>query len=296
MKSNTRGFTLIELMVVMSIIGMLASVVLVSLQSARDKGRMASSIIFSTSMYRGWGADSFGAWDFDEGGNQNANDSGPNNITLISNGLSPRSSNKPLSSGFSLDYSGSNYSTDVTNYFRSGDLYSRNIDLAKGGGYTVSLWIYSPNASTQGRPVMVFGSATNSNFDILANININPSSGGQVHVGPRLSPSPLPFSYAFPVEKWTHLAYSYERSTGKLRLYIDGKLFGTKDITAAPSDYRVKKVVVGVNYNSSDAPASGSHFNGLMDELAIYNNVLTADIIDQIYAEGAKRHNLAISK
>jgi prepilin-type N-terminal cleavage/methylation domain-containing protein len=64
---DAKAFTLVELLVVMSIISMLASVVLVAIQGARDKGQVSAGVRFSGYTYHAFGADAILYSDFNKG-------------------------------------------------------------------------------------------------------------------------------------------------------------------------------------------------------------------------------------
>ena len=88
---------------------------------------------------------------------------------------------------------------------------------------------------------------------------------------------------------WHHVAVSADRD-GNAVFYIDGKSSGTSNISASAGDIsNAYKLGIG-----SSGTGGGDYFNGLIDEVRIYETALTLGEIQQHYAEGLEIHqNLA---
>ena len=282
--NNNKGFTLIELLVVISIIGVISSIVLVSFSGSRDKARLAKAQQFDAQISHALGAYAVGIWRFEEGSGGSAKDeSGYGRNGTICGAVSDIGIFNKC-----LRFDGSNDHV----YIASNPFEYRGEDI------TISVWANPDSAETTGGYIISkpWNGSGQYNYGIIYNSNktisfsLYGSSGWSTNVTKKLS-----------TDTWHHIAVTVG-SDKKVKIYLDGK--NRKDTThnisawvpSAGDSNRPLSIGTLYSYGCAWGGHSGHAFDGMIDDVRIYNEALSSAQIQQHYAAGAPSHGIAVNK
>lgn len=166
----------------------------------------------------------------------------------------------PLTIAFAFIILLSNAQTNYAVNFNGTNQYvSIGAPMASNSSYTKEAWIFATNTSGNRNII----SSLNSPFWI---------SGGILRAGQAGNYSLVTDPVAFPVNRWVHVAVSYDAATTTMRLYRDGNLISTN--AAAPT-YTSENEFIGSHAGTA------SYFAGSVDEVRIWNVALTPTQIKQ---------------
>jgi len=207
------GFTLIEILMVISMVFLLAALILVALSDAKERARVSTIINFDASIDHALGAYKIGEWNFDSGNANNSAGNG-NNMTLSNynynlGGIEKTglSSTTTLASTYArvvsptteLDSKSGAITLSIMEYPLSNVLlYTRIYHFYKVGSYS----FYCNNCITTGAW----------NFTVTA-------SGGTC---------PVTVASGKPLEKlkWNNIIATYD-GKGTVKIYLNSKVIGS---------------------------------------------------------------------
>ncbi|MCG2690112.1 prepilin-type N-terminal cleavage/methylation domain-containing protein [Candidatus Parcubacteria bacterium] len=263
-KQTTRqlGFTLLELLVVISIIGLLASTFIFGYAGWTDKARLANTKSFSQSVRSKVGFNVVGQWTFDDGTAKDV--SGNNN-----NGTIYGASSVDGVMGKALSFNG------TTNYVSVNDSASLGPQFI-----TITAWVnpttyqYYANVVTKRYPAQY----------ILWFYNYDGRIQDYLYGGGAWRACTTASSVAAPLNEWSFLSFTYDGQKGKV--YVNGKEGCSFNYTGT-IDSSNSAMRIGSYYTGS---STSERFKGVIDDVAIYREAFTVTQVQQLYVEGLTKH------
>lgn len=273
---RSSGFTLIELLVVIAVIGLLSSIVLVSLGPQREKARMAKAESFSAQVASILGAEAVGVWWLD--GNA-LDSSGYDNHGTVT-GATP-TSDRRLESNRAYSFNG-------TQKIDIGDPVSAALDFGTDN-FTVAAWFKS-NGDNQ-----TIVNKKHDNGELPAGYGVWTMGGG---IGIFLADGTnwannggvyITRGSGVTDNAWHHTVVVFDRTGSNIaKVYIDGSQAGT--------DISISNVTGSVSNGESfllGVRKSWAYLTGSLDDVRFFAQAITTAQVEKLYATGSLMHRIA---
>jgi prepilin-type N-terminal cleavage/methylation domain-containing protein len=272
MKPCQKAFTLLELLVVITIIGILASIVVVSMSGSTDSATIAKGKAYAQQVHALLGHEAVGVWNFDEGTvntcsvTQDACDiSGYNNHgTFVGDTHFVPSD----IGGYALSFDGVNDSVNC----------GSNESLNIAGDITIAAWIKLNSVVQTEQSIVSKNTSSNAGYWLFYNHSTGNQKFGFYGVNNTRANSTISPS----LDEWTHVVVI--RNGTNVTFYVNG-IF---DVTVI-----IGGVVNSVSYSplkfSTRSDGTSWPFSGLIDDVRIYAEALPATEIQKHYAQGLER-------
>jgi len=277
-KRQQFGFTLLELLVVISIIGLLASTFIFGYAGWTDKARLANTRSFSQSVRSKVGFNVVGSWTFDD--------------------------------STAVDVSGNNNNGTLVGTYSFVDAVMRTGIQFNGGRVYLNSLTQTPQAMT----FAGWFKKTDATWSSIAFLGKRYGSTGWMLYrnsgdtagyfrwysfyentsGATLSYRAWPGISGLQVDVWYFFTLTRD-ALGNMRIYVDGKqtYSGT-----APADFRNwSDNAYGISIGSERAGSGSWNCTGaIFDDVAIYSETFNVTQVQQLYVEGLSKHNLALNQ
>lgn len=268
-KTSDKGFTILELLTVIAILGLVASLTLVAVASAKEKARLKAILQYAANIDHALGSRMVFGFNF-EGSVADLSGTG------CGAGAYKQISTYEAAPGF-IDLGQCIFISGSL----GGSVFVPNLTstcfLDLNDRVTVSAWVYL-KATPSGAIASVVGRPAVTPFELYIGINripvfrINLGTGGafdKTKTGTQV----------IPLNEWHHLVGTYDGS--KLQLFVDAKEDGPAVVASG-----------NLKWSSTSGTFVGSWFEGDLDMVRVYNSGFTISEIKKLYAEGSKKYNL----
>lgn len=279
-KKNERrkGFTLIEILVVLGIIGLIITIIFVSLKGTREKARIAKNFQFYQLVNHAIGAYMTGYWSFNTiDGNKVIDLSGYNNHGTIQGNPQSTSSLSVLDKALIFD--GNDY-VDVPD----------SVKFDNTNKLTIEFWVYPTLLDGNARGIV----SKRVDFNNQQSYSLFFYTNNRLYVDIDSNNNRFYSNTVFDKNNWYYVVLTYDgtlASSQRVKLYINSALdkIASESSISIP-DYNSNLYLGTLNAGYARALV------GMIDEVKIYSEALAVSEVQEHYAEEFERYQGLVLK